>query len=510
MPFPSSGCETCKIRRIKCDETQPVCRKCIRAHRVCRGMGSGPSSYVVHSENSYASGQHKRPRGPRSIRKTDGASSLATSSQPPPAGVDLKALAIAEYLKNHLVIPKETPSILRSTDGDLLPIWTAKGEHPILDHAVSAIALALFSRLHNYPPAVTEASLEYDRLLPIVRESMPTLDGGNIDSYLLAVFFMSRYEDAVHIPELSPANGSVESKCNKYTSFSHHDGALAVLKMWKEHLSHHQPVSNVIKHTRRGLIRSALLRKTALPECLINGAAFGERGIDLEYDNIVVRLVHVRERLAVLLKHAGAGEINCHARTTALEALDSETQSIDKALQDMTTHFPSTWSYKRHTRPVSTHSYPTQDFFQSVVYSYSNVMYAGVWNLYFATRMLINNTRLDILETTKFTPYDQTLGCSSVLNSIANDLASSLPYCFGKFRVIQTQNSLEDVVAEVEGANFEFNVVRTAAWPLTIASGLGYLDQEQKSWFQALLLRIGKLSGFGSLESVGSRGGLNL
>ncbi len=34
-----SGCRTCKIRRVKCDEQQPVCRKCLSSGRVCDGYG---------------------------------------------------------------------------------------------------------------------------------------------------------------------------------------------------------------------------------------------------------------------------------------------------------------------------------------------------------------------------------------------------------------------------------------------------------------------------------------
>ena len=32
-----SGCSTCKDRRVKCDETRPVCQRCIRANITCRG-----------------------------------------------------------------------------------------------------------------------------------------------------------------------------------------------------------------------------------------------------------------------------------------------------------------------------------------------------------------------------------------------------------------------------------------------------------------------------------------
>jgi hypothetical protein len=36
----SKGCESCKRRKIKCDETRPQCTRCCRAHIECTGFGS--------------------------------------------------------------------------------------------------------------------------------------------------------------------------------------------------------------------------------------------------------------------------------------------------------------------------------------------------------------------------------------------------------------------------------------------------------------------------------------
>jgi hypothetical protein len=40
MPFdgqPSRGCQQCRHRRVKCDQTVPACQRCCRANRVCSG-----------------------------------------------------------------------------------------------------------------------------------------------------------------------------------------------------------------------------------------------------------------------------------------------------------------------------------------------------------------------------------------------------------------------------------------------------------------------------------------
>ncbi|QKX62151.1 uncharacterized protein TRUGW13939_09308 [Talaromyces rugulosus] len=462
---------------------------------------TGVAQHSYYSENSFASGQTKRPRGPRPKRKSQDAEDVA--SQQRSLAEDLKAQAIAEYLNNHLTIPKEQPSLLRATDSDLLPLWTAKGEYPILDHAVSAMALVLYSRIHNCPPAATEACLEYEQLLQIVRKSTPELNESSIDSYLLAIFFMARYEDAVH-----PSDNDTPERIFsgvQYTSFEHHDGALAALALWKEKLSDVKRPSTIMKHTRRGLIRSALLRKTALPDFLLDGAAYGEQGIDFEYDNIVVRIVHIRERLAELLKLQQGVDIDCHARHATLEALEKEAQTIDKDLHDLPTRFPSAWAYKRHTTPesFSTSSYPTPEFLRPIVYTCSSVEYAGVWALYFATRILVNETRLETLDAAKFLPYELSLGCHSILKTTADDLASILPFCLGNIKLVQHKNIPESIEV-LPKEDFLFSDIRLLVWPLSLAVGFDHLDREQRSWFGALLVRIGKAFGFGILESAGS------
>lgn len=34
-----TGCWTCRARRVKCDEAQPICNRCTKAGRICEGYG---------------------------------------------------------------------------------------------------------------------------------------------------------------------------------------------------------------------------------------------------------------------------------------------------------------------------------------------------------------------------------------------------------------------------------------------------------------------------------------
>ena len=153
------------------------------------------------------------------------------------------------------------------------------------------MALAVFSRAQRHPSAAAEAREQYGRLLQIARVSMPELAQNDVDAALLAIFLMSRFEDATHAA-MDLSSDPV------FASYQHHDGATAILKLWQERrLGPGQPATAVIKHSRRGIIKSAFLRHTAVPAGLEDGGQFGEFGLELEYDRLLVGIASIRQQL---------------------------------------------------------------------------------------------------------------------------------------------------------------------------------------------------------------------
>ncbi|CAG8119928.1 unnamed protein product [Penicillium salamii] len=51
MPKVRTGCSTCKIRRVKCDEQQPKCRRCVSTGRTCPGYPGKPSATTIEIYN---------------------------------------------------------------------------------------------------------------------------------------------------------------------------------------------------------------------------------------------------------------------------------------------------------------------------------------------------------------------------------------------------------------------------------------------------------------------------
>ena len=165
-------------------------------------MADPQSLCFIHSENLYADGKVKRPRGHRPRRNI---------GNPHHDSGDVKAQALRFYFQNYLQAPKETPGLIRPLSDDYMAGRQAFASSQLLDMAVSAMALGTFARTHRHAEAVVRASKAYEEVLQMVQPTIQRLEPRNVDVCLLAIFFMSRYEDLVHQPPASFPRTRVDS-----------------------------------------------------------------------------------------------------------------------------------------------------------------------------------------------------------------------------------------------------------------------------------------------------------
>jgi len=365
---------------LKCDETKPACLRCTKSGRICleTSVVEQPG-FSINIENAYASGKVKRPRGPRSS---------LTLLRP---HFDLEARAVTYFFQHHVHSLTDIPNVAQGLCG-CIATWKASGrESAMVDLALSSTSLAVFSRVQQHSQAAIEASSKYCRLLRMVQERIAHFrpstadERDNVDACLLTMFLMGRYEATMH-------NHSALSSDNStplLQKWFHHDGALTILKVWVESPSPHVATS-IMKLGRRGLIRSSLRRNIPLPGWMLDGGHFGEHGLELEYDRILVRAVNLHQASVILRQRDDV-------TTSMVLELTGEARELDNALRDWASGLPQVWAYQRHTL-AEPGPWPRRYFYSSTVYSFATPGCASVWSQYFATRMLINSTRLRILD----------------------------------------------------------------------------------------------------------------
>ncbi|KAI9783150.1 MAG: hypothetical protein M1835_003877 [Candelina submexicana] len=368
----------------------------------------------------------------------------------------------------------------------------------MVDLAVSSMALAVYARTQQHPQAIIEASLTYQRLLGVAQERIVSgetisVDEQNLDAFLLAILLMGRYEGVMHRSNDIKSSGSFKS----FQSWSHHDGAMAILKVWKGN-PNRAPATKIIQQTRRGLIRSSLLRNLPLPQWILDGVCFGEDAKG--YDNIFTRAVNLHHAMLSLQE-------NDEDHTAQAADLVLELRKLEEALQDWVARFPSSWSYQRHTLTI-VGPWPRKHFFSPVVLSYTELGYGVVWSPYFATSILINSVRWRVL---KFSPLKRLVGslyeqqqleCISQLSAMADELASTIPFVLGRIKVLDDSDSSSRQPSIKLNMKEEIkpHLASLAVWPLTIASSLEGINIRQQLWFRCELATLGRTLGASVLE----------
>lgn len=539
MP-PGSACQTCKTRRIKCDERKPICQRCEKSRRACvEAQSVKRASFPIHVENRYASGETKRPRGPRpssSLTTTLVATTTSVSPETPSSGAVPPPLqdegqdlllnkAMTYYLQHHLELTDDDPKDMTCVTGCLYA-WRQSGRTcAMVNLALSSLALAVYSRTYKHAAAAVAASATYDQLLPIVRallsrvenpdNTIATLDQTYIEGCLLTVMLMGQYDATMHCPftEGLPPRAAFVS----LTSWWHHDGAVALLKVWLDVLSPHNTPSCIITHARRGYIRSALLRAIPLPKWMSDGARFGEQGLELDYDRIVVRIVCLRHALIELQKRPEAT-----ASPREIDSLNRQAQDLDTALRDWAIKIPVTHSLTRHTMSPSPDggaaAWPQGHFYSSRVYAYERPAYAALWAQYYSARMLVNSSRRRILKLLVVpscpligSEYEQQCQDAVVaLQAMADSLACALPSVLGHFGSVHTESECAARCVSIaghsvsstsdDGPEIKPHLASAAVWPLMIACSVRGIDEKQQAWFRAELAYIGRVTGNGMLQ----------
>ncbi|KAF4627657.1 hypothetical protein G7Y89_g10501 [Cudoniella acicularis] len=119
-----SGCRTCKIRKVKCDENRPACQRCVSTGRTCDGYG-------IWGGGGNAPGQH-RPIGSNDI------------PCPVPVPVPVSALAASTVEKRYFEwfqhrTATKLPGAFVSSYWDMLVFQVGLSEPAVL-HAVLALS----------------------------------------------------------------------------------------------------------------------------------------------------------------------------------------------------------------------------------------------------------------------------------------------------------------------------------------------------------------------------------
>lgn len=422
------------------------------------------------SENKYAAGRIKRPRGPR----------LRRATAPTTVTQDLHSKALKNYLDNHIAPSTSLDIDITGSLSACILAWQKTGHSSrLVELALLSMALAVYAKKHSHPRAATESFSIYHELLKLTQEQIarPTLDVASIDACLLTIFLMGRCESVMHNTLVPDENNTLA----ELKSWSHHDGAMALLRLWHMHFRE-RDISMIVKQTRRGMLKSLLLRRMSVPDWLCEGHEFGEQGFELGYDSILVHLVDIRSEINLgKSMDENASRIGLHDRLTTI--------AVD--LIDLRQELPESFSYCEHEIAESDHLW----FPNPKLRIYRTPAHAIFWAHILATRLVMVFTNMSMLLYWPESRREREVN-TTLLRQLASYLAAVIPQAIGLVEQNGSQIKIHDL------ADLKPWQASSVVWPLSMAASIRGYDEKLLEAFRSQLTKIGEIVGDGVLQSV--------
>ena len=413
---------------------------------------------------------------------------------------DLETKATAYYLQYHLRTLDDIPNFTAGL-AECVNAWRiSERSDSMVNLALSCMALAVYAQTQRQPLAATEASERYYRLLPVVQKRLneigrPPVQDVDVDACLLAVFLLGRHSSATH----DPSEPIPKDSPKWLQGWSHRDGSMALLKLWHDNRSD-QPASPIVKQTRRGLIRASLLRDLPLPGWFAAGETFGEHGVELEYDRIIVRIVNLHARFASLQQEGDP-------TTPQLELVNAEAQNLDEVLQKWAARLPEQCSPTQHILK-ELQGPPQPHFYSQKVNTYAKLGHAALWSQYFAARMLLNSKLVRVLSLSRpdrpflvFTYARQHQVCIANLKEMGENLAANVPFSLERVKVASHNSpSSQTSITLDTHEDIKPYLADLVIWPLSIAKCVEGFDDRLRQWFRSELGAVGEIIGDGIIQ----------
>ncbi|USP73633.1 hypothetical protein yc1106_00907 [Curvularia clavata] len=202
----SKGCSTCRKRRIKCDETQPICLRCQKLGVPC----DGPKTLVfvqgkiVKSRRTQRSSSNETvDEEVKALRKRQDAEAPRSISPGSESSVQDVPLRFNEnevyvcYLRRHL-FPNGPVDLelqkLQVSDLDLARNSTSVGDSPLFTRAALAFATLFFGSRHSQTPILVEGYKMHSAALQHLNQALSIPGCHTRDDILNVVSIMAMVE----------------------------------------------------------------------------------------------------------------------------------------------------------------------------------------------------------------------------------------------------------------------------------------------------------------------------
>ncbi|KAM0811967.1 putative Zn(2)-C6 fungal-type domain-containing protein [Seiridium cardinale] len=498
---PSRGCQMCRTRRIKCDETKPTCNQCTKSRRQCPGYKD--EFDLVFRNETQATERRARKANKKALQKlgkseSDDESNGSISptellggtfkspleqALTPALAVPAETRADCHFIANFILMPRQGST--RGFLDFLLPMLKAEGPNSHLQRAFNACSMALLNNCAGARDQYADKALnEYALALGGTNTALRDPEAQKTDSTLAAVLLLGLFENLTAKQLGMSAWGS------------HIEGAIQLVKQrGRKQL-----------RTRTGLLLFIAVRTQMIIHTLTSGKA-PIMGVEW-WINDAVKDESAAKCQKIMIK---TGELraevtrlmNCMVRTPEnieiMMNMIRRAQMMDQEAVQWMNNVPGYWQFKtvHWETNVANGDYANAEVYPGRVDLYTDFWIASVWNLCRTSR-LINASLVVRCAAWVCSPVDyrttpEYATAARTCVETINDIIASVPYHLGwhlKRKEFLERKNLGQFACGEE------NVLKGLAgyfltWPLACVHGQDYTTDTQRTWVHGRLKYIG-------------------
>ncbi|KAL3954958.1 hypothetical protein ACCO45_010521 [Purpureocillium lilacinum] len=502
---PSKGCQMCRIRRIKCDETRPTCKQCARARRTCPGyrdVGDGGDSSRNRKAASHEADRKAavsraaaKPLAPKTQSGESDSSSESEGSATPVLmneetvksllQLPVEDLASCHFIANYVLIPRQHILSTRGFLEFLLPLLKSGTRISHFKHAFDACALAsLNNRVGNGNEFEKQALGSYTKALAATFAALKDPELVKKDETLAAILLLGLFEN-------------ISAKSLGMMAWSSHiEGAVQLVKTrGPAQLS-----------TKTGMDLFVAVRTQMIIHSLSTGKApsldvdwWVDDNPNSEYGVHFQRLSSRTSELKNETNHLLATVTRTPENTELMKKAMEKCQELDKEIVEWLEDLPESFRWKtvawEDYNPKC--DYSKAEAFPGRIDMYADLWVVNLWNVMRCMRIVLASL---IVRFTAWiispADYRTTPEYAASARAIA-DIIASVPYQLGWFAKHQDLRER----AQLSGfACGEDDAEKGLAgyfllWPLTCIQGQDYLTDAQRTWVKGRLKCIGNQIG---------------
>ncbi|KAJ5136781.1 hypothetical protein N7448_005335 [Penicillium atrosanguineum] len=466
----SRGCETCKRRRKKCDETRPSCTRCVNARRTCGGYETEKALTIQEYDGGKKIALPIRSAARKCSlpvrQRLPGTVALAKDILPKEVpDRDVDDFSLRSFLHEFCIVPSG-PTVSYGFLSGIEPILRKMDDQSSLAKACKMAAFASHGIKLNRPVLTAKAEKLNHDLVASLAVGLQSNAAASKKYDVLVVMLLGIYEMII-------ANDARNGFHNVHAS-----GLAALLKLKKHPIL---VLEALLGGKSLGSLREALPNDKEGLLAIPNGAVSTK-----SLDSLLISLARIGQRVKIT---ATEGLMDCDEKGwLLLEALNLDREFVQWNESQDQIHRPTMIGQVSKTTALECNV----GYWPGRVDVYFDRYVAGIWNIYRAARLYLSELILNLSNGNRNPRTDPRHGQD--MDDLVQGVLSSIPYHL-------TEN-LYGFLNQIDNGAPLANVGKAASGlfvmhPLHVISNLSLVDLDVRCYLKRCLLWIGDNMGIG-------------